>query len=222
MLHMKSKKIKYSVFIIILCFMTACSQPNKEITHAFIGFKHLPKINLNVKDINININIPALEKPTIERKDARDILPISFEAMINSWVDDRLNAKGKNGYIDISVEELTFYEYRRLSTSADSHDSFQDAFLSTFNETLDSILERKIYEYKANIRIIVNGVHTDDFNTQKTAKGVIAINRDLILPDGLSFNKLQEYIYKMEEGIAEDLNDQFELILDNYFNEFQL
>lgn len=194
------------IMIGIALMINGCITPREEFIHAFIGFKHLDKIKLNVANVKLNFNINQMVEESNKNKDARHLLPVSFEDMITSWVDDRIVTSANEGSLNINVEQLEFNENRVASGGI------------TDNAIFGNFFSQQTFEYHAHIRINITGIRSD--GSQKS-QGVIAISRNLKLPAGLKYNELQQHIYTMEEDIAIDLNQQFEQILDNYFQQFQ-
>lgn len=189
----KFNKIILSLLVVGLVSACGIFQKEKEIeTFSDIRFRSKPKIELNVKKVNIVSEFTS----TFRRPNVEYLFPVSIEKTAKNWAEDRLSA---------------------VNYSSDKTATFiiKDASVTETLEKAEKAFTKDRIKYKARLSIMLK-VH-DDKNLSN-AQTEIEAWRELTIPADTSIEEKEIYWNGMVEKLFAEFDDRFEQNIHQYLN----
>lgn len=189
----KFNKIILSLLVVGL--IPACSlfEKEKEVeTYSDLRFRNKPKIELNVKKVNIVSEFTS----TFRRPNVEYLFPISIEKTAKNWAEDRLSA--------------TNYSSDKVATFV-----IRDASVTEELEKSDKAFVKDRIKYKAKLNILLK-VH--DERNLSNAQTEIEAWRELTIPADTSITEKEIYWNGMVEKLFGEFDERFEQNIYQYLN----
>lgn len=181
------------VFSLLATVATACAFDDPGNQFAGLTYEHLPDINLDVGEIQIE----QAYKATSEAPNVGHRFPVPPKDAAVRWGQDRLVAKG---------DRLTFRYIVRQASAVET-----ELEKSTGVTGLLTIDQSERYE----VRIVVDMQILDGRQTQATAS--VEARRSVTVAEDISLTDREKVWYKLTEATMNDLNDQLEQTIETAF-----
>lgn len=191
------RKIGAAAAVIAALTVSACEMAPPQQRLPQLTFAHLQPYRLDVGRVEVASEYQApLRDPNVEH-----IMPVSPEAAVKRWVQDRLQPVGTTGAVRVLIRDAHVVEVP-LQTDK----GFTGLFKQQQAERYDAVLD-----------LLVQVL--DERNLPR-AEIVARTQRSRTVPEGTTLNDRDRVWFDMVEEMMGDLNTQFEGLIPQYFGQY--
>ena len=194
---MKQLLPKSLILLFVITALAGCETPVNEAIFPEQTFQHLPRIFLNIAEIQITPLYKLSGKPpNIEHE-----MPVPPHKAILRWVNDRLVATGTSGKAVITIQEASVIE-----THLKSIGGVKSAFTNEQSERYNATI-------KVQIKIISN-------NPLRVAEASATSRRSQTVAENSTLLERRTLWYELTEKLMHSFDKVFEIQIRKHLSEF--
>lgn len=158
-----------------------------------MGFGHLPPIRFAASRIDVTSEYKApMQDPYVEH-----LMPVSPEAAVRRWAQDRLQATGGPNSIQVVIKDAKVVE-SKLNVEKGISGKFKD---------------QQSERYDASLDVMINARNERGLTTHTVSA---RSSRYKTVPESISLNDREKIWYEMVEALMGDINAQLESNIREY------
>lgn len=185
--------LRLAAAVVIAAGVAACAIDDPSNKFAGLSYEHLPDINLDVGEIQVE----QAYKATTEAPNVGHRFPVPPKDAAVRWAQDRLVAKG---------DRLTFRYIVRQASAVETE-------LEKSKGVTGLLTTDQSERYEVHIVIDMQVVDGRQIQGNATAEA----RRSVTVPEDITLNEREKVWYKLTEETMNDLNDQLEETIKTAF-----
>lgn len=185
--------LRFAAAFIVAAVVAACAIDDPSNRFANLTYDHLPDINLDVGEIQVE----QAYKATTEAPNVGHRFPVPPKDAAVRWAQDRLVAKG---------DRLTFRYIVRQASAIETE-------LEKSKGVTGLLTTDQSERYEVHIVIDMQVVDGRQIQGNATAEA----RRSVTVPEDITLNEREKVWYKLTEETMNDLNDQLEETIKTAF-----
>lgn len=194
---MTSRKLGAALAVLLALSLAGCEVPSPEQKLPQLTYSHLAPYRLNVGRVEISSEYQSpMRDPNVEH-----IMPVSPEAAIKRWAQDRLQPVGTSGAVRLIIRDARVVEVP-LQVDRGIGGLFKS---------------EQTQRYDANIELVLQ---TLDERNMPRNEIVARTQRSRTVTEGITLNERDRIWFDMVDDMMKDLNAQLDSLIPQYFNEY--
>ena len=191
------RKIGAAAAVVAALAVSACEVAPPQQRLPQLTFAHLQPYQIDVGRVEVvNEYQSPMRDPNVEH-----VMPVSPEAAVKRWVQDRLQPVGTTGAVRVVIRDGSVVEVP----------------LKTDKGVTGLFKEQQAERYDATLALLVQVL--DERNLPR-AEIIARTQRSRTVPEGTTLNERDRVWFGMVEDMMNDLNGQLEGLIPQYFGQY--
>ncbi len=194
---MTSRKLGATLAALLALALAGCEVPSPEQKLPQLSYSHLAPYRLNVGRVEIASEYQSpMRDPHVEH-----VMPVSPEAAIKRWAQDRLRPVGTTGAVRVVIRDARVVEVP-LQVDRGIGGLFKS---------------EQAQRYDANVELVLQAL--DERNMPKN-EIVARTQRSRTVTEGITLNQRDRIWFDLVDDMMKDLSAQLDSLIPQYFNEY--